>query len=256
MNDELSGRTALVTGAASGIGLAIARRLAAGGAHVVVSDIDEAAAKSAAETIVGSTAAACDVRDEDQVQALIETTVAAHGGLHILVPNAGIMKTAPLTEVDLTQWRSVTAINLDGVFLCLRYGAPAMIASGGGSIVTIGSITATTGTPLTASYAATKAAVVSLTKSAACEFRPYGVRVNTVMPGIVNTALVGGNVADMERFLDAQPGSFEGLIAMKQGRFGLPEEVAEAVAYFASDRSSFCTGSELIVDGGWTASWV
>ena len=145
-------------------------------------------------------------------------------------------------------------VNLDGVFLSIRYAAPAIIAAGGGSIVTLASVTATTGSPLIGHYAAAKAAVVNLTKTAATELRPYGVRVNALLPGFVGTDLVTAAAPGFEEILGLPAGGFDGLIAQKQGRYGTPGEVAEAALFFASSRSSFCTGSELILDGGLDAS--
>lgn len=254
MTTNLTGKTAIVTGAANGIGLAIAGHLAEAGANVVVSDVDEAAAKAAADQIPGSTAVACDVRDEEQVQALVDAAVSAYGALHVMVPNAGVAGVAPILEMDLAAWRAVTSVNLDGVFLSIRYAAPAIIASGGGSIVTIASVTATAGTPLVSSYAAAKAAVVNLTRTAAIELRDHGVRVNAVLPGFVETSLVTSSVGSFEQLLGLPEGGFAALIEQKQGRFGTVDEVARAVTFLASDDSSFCNGAGLVLDGGLAAS--
>jgi NAD(P)-dependent dehydrogenase (short-subunit alcohol dehydrogenase family) len=171
-----------------------------------------------------------------------------------MVPNAGVGSPMPLLHMDLAAWRKVLDVNLDGVFLSIRYAAPAIIAAGGGSIVTLASVTATTGSPLIGHYAAAKAAVVNLTKTAATELRPYGVRVNALLPGFVGTDLVTAAAPGFEEILGLPAGGFDGLIAQKQGRYGTPGEVAEAALFFASSRSSFCTGSELILDGGLDAS--
>jgi NAD(P)-dependent dehydrogenase (short-subunit alcohol dehydrogenase family) len=253
MTAELQGKSAIVTGAAKGIGFAIARYLADAGARVVVSDVDEGAAKSAAAQLPGAVAIACDVRDEDQVRALVDQTVATFGALHIMVPNAGIGMVGPIVETDLAAWRAVTSVNLDGVFLSLRYAAPAIIASGGGAIIPIASVTATAGSPLIASYAASKAAVVNLTKTAAVELGPHGVRVNAVLPGFIGTDLVNDRASEFEAALGLPPGGFADFIAQKQGRYGSVEEVAAAVGYFASEESAFCSGSLLALDGGLTA---
>ncbi len=250
MSHNLQGKTAIVTGAANGIGLGIARHLSEAGANVVVADLDEAAAKSAADGLANATAIACDVRDEHQVQALVDATVATYGALHVMVPNAGVASVSPIVGMDLAAWRAVTSVNLDGVFLSIRYAAPAIIASGGGSIVTIGSVTATAGTPLVAPYAASKAAVVNLTKTAATELRAHGVRVNAVLPGFVETSLVSSQVDGFEAALGLPSGGFAGLIEQKQGRFGTVDEVAQAVLFLAGDESSFCNGSGLVLDGG------
>lgn len=252
--NELSGKVAVITGAGRGIGRAIAERFGAEGATVVVSDIDEIAARKVAEQIPGATYHVCDVRDERQVIELVNAAVEANGALHIMVPNAGVGWPAPLLTMDLAAWRAVTSVNLDGVFLGIRYAAPAIIASGGGCIVTLASVTATTGSPLIGHYAAAKAAVVNLTKTAAIELRPHGVRVNALLPGFVDTDLVSAAVPDFEQMLALPSGGFDALIAQKQGRFGTAAEVAEAALYFAGDRSSFCTGSGLVLDGGLDAS--
>jgi NAD(P)-dependent dehydrogenase (short-subunit alcohol dehydrogenase family) len=247
---SLQGKSAIVTGAAKGIGLAIAQHLANSGANVVVSDIDEAAAKAAAAQLPGAVAIACDVRDEEQVKGLIDQAVATFGGLQVMVPNAGIGLVGPITETDLAAWRAVTSINLDGVFLSFRYAAPAIIASGGGAIVPVASVTALAGTPLVASYAASKAAVVNLTKTAALELGPHGVRVNAVLPGFIGTDLVNDRAPEFEAALGLPDGGFKEFIESKQGRYGTVEEVAEAVCFLASDASSFCSGSGLALDGG------
>jgi NAD(P)-dependent dehydrogenase (short-subunit alcohol dehydrogenase family) len=254
--DELEGRVALVTGAAKGLGRAIATRFAAAGATVVVSDIDAAGAQAAAAELPGGRghAITCDVRDEDQVRGLVERTVADLGALHVAVANAGVGSPCPLLGMDLAAWREVLSVNLDGVFLTLRYAAPAIIASGGGSIVTLASVTATAGSPLIGHYAAAKAGVVNLTKTAATELRPQNVRVNALLPGFVGTDLVTAARPGFEELLGLPAGGFDGLIEQKQGRYGTPEEVAEAALFFASDRSGFCTGSGLVLDGGLDAS--
>lgn len=250
MSHNLQGKTAIVTGAANGIGFAIAQHLSEAGANVVVADLDEAAAKTAADQLTNATAVACDVRDEHQVQALIDTTVATYGALHVMVPNAGVAAVSPIVGMDLAAWRAVTSVNLDGVFLSIRYAAPAIAANGGGTIVTIGSVTATAGSPLCAPYAAAKAGVVNLTKTAATELRDFGVRVNAVLPGFVETGLVTAQVEAFESTLGLPPGGFNALIEQKQGRFGTVDEIAKAVLFLAGDDSSFFNGSGLVLDGG------
>lgn len=255
MTGSLDTKVAIITGSGKGLGKAIAQLFAAEGATVVISDIDDAAAEKTAESIPGASAIACDVRDEDQVKALVAQTVDQHGGLHVMVANAGIGGTpAPLLEIDLEVRRRVTSVNLDGVFLTIRYAAPAIIASGGGSIVTLSSVTATAGSPLMAHYAAAKAAVLNLTKTAAIEFRDHGVRVNALLPGFVRSDIVNTAEPIFEHILGLSAGGFDSLITQKQGRFSTATEVAEAALFFASDRSSFCTGSGLVLDGGLDAS--
>jgi NAD(P)-dependent dehydrogenase (short-subunit alcohol dehydrogenase family) len=250
----LEGKVAVITGAGKGIGKAIAEAYSAEGATVVVSDIDEGLAKETASRISGASAIACDVRSEEQVKSLIDQTVAQHGGLHILVPNAGIGRPVPLLNMDYDEWRAVTSVNLDGVFLAIRYGAPAIIASGGGAIVNICSITAQAGTPLIANYSAAKAGVMSLTQSAAVELRAQGVRVNAILPGFVETDMVTAAKPGFEQMLGFAEGQFDQVIAMKQGRYGKVEEVARMAVFLASDRSSFSNGSPFVLDGGCRAS--
>lgn len=253
---QLDGKVAIITGAGKGLGLAIATRFAEEGATVVVSDIDADAAQAAAAGLAGGRghAIACDVQDEAQVEQLVARTVSDHGGLHILVPNAGVASVGPLAQMDFATWRRIMSVNLDGVFLSMRHAAPAIIGSGGGSIVALASVSATTGSPLIGHYSASKAGVVNLAKTFATELRPYGVRVNAVMPGFIETDMVKNEKAAFEGILGLPEGGFDGLIAQKQGRYGTPDEVVEAVLFFASDRSGFCTGSELILDGGLDAS--
>ncbi len=245
--------TAIVTGSAKGIGLAIARDLTTRGYQVVISDINASDAEVAAKELDGSISIPCDVRDEDQVRALVEGTVEHYGRLDLMVPNAGIGIVAPILETDLAAWRAVTSINLDGVFLALRYAAPAIIASGGGSVVNIASVTGTTGTPLVASYAASKAAVVNLTKTAAVELRDHGVRVNAVLPGFIGTDLVNDAAPDFERYLGLPGGGFAPIVQAKQGRFGTPEDVASTVSFLADPAQSWITGSAVSLDGGLTS---
>lgn len=254
MSALLTGKVAVVTGSGAGLGAAIARAFATEGARVVVSDINPGAAKETAAGIDGAIAVTADVTDESQVQALIDTAVTELGGLHIMVANAGVGTPQPLLETSLADWRRTTSVNLDGVFLSIRYAAPAIIASGGGTIVTLSSITSVTGTPLMASYAASKAAVRNLTQTAATELRPLGVRVNALLPGFIDTELVTSGAPTFEAAMGLAPGQFDQLIAQKQGRYGTPEEVAAAAVFLASDQSSWCTGSGLVLDGGYTSS--
>jgi NAD(P)-dependent dehydrogenase (short-subunit alcohol dehydrogenase family) len=250
----LEGKVACITGAAKGLGKAIAEAYAGEGATVVISDIDEGMAKETASRIPGASAIACDVRSEEQVKSLIDQVVAQHGALHIMVPNAGVGRPVPLLAMDLDEWRAVTSINLDGVFLCMRYAAPAIIDAGGGAIVNVCSITAQAGTPLLAHYSAAKAGVMSLTQVACQELRGQGVRVNAILPGFIETDMVSSVKGDFERYLGFPEGQFDQVIAMKQGRYGTPEEVARMAVFLASERSSFSNGSPFVLDGGCRAS--
>lgn len=250
----LEGKVAIVTGAARGLGRAIAEAYGGEGATVVVSDIDEGGAKDTASGIPGASSIACDVRSEEQVKSLVDQTVAQHGALHIMVPNAGIGRPVPLIAMDYEEWRAVTSVNLDGVFLCIRYAAPAIIAAGGGAIIPLCSTTAQAAVPLIAHYAAAKAGVMSLTQTAAIELRGQGVRVNAILPGFIETEMVTSVKEDFERFLGFPEGQFDQVIAMKQGRYGTANEVARMAVFLASERSSFSNGSPFVLDGGCRAS--
>ena len=224
------------------------------GASVVVSDIDATRAQRVADSLPKAIAVTADVRDEDAVRALVNAAVTEFGGLHVVVPNAGIATTVPLTELSFAQWRDVMSVNLDGVFLTIRHSLPALLASGGGSIVTISSITSTAGSALIASYAAAKAAVKNLTETISAELRGHGIRANALLPGFIDTELVTSHQGDFEAALGLEPGGFDQVIAVKQTRYGRVEEVAAAAVFFASDQSSWCNGSSLILDGGFRGS--
>jgi NAD(P)-dependent dehydrogenase (short-subunit alcohol dehydrogenase family) len=240
MSPLLEGRVAIVTGAGKGIGRAIAERYATEGATVIRADIEGAT--------VG-----CDVCDEAQVQRLVESTVAEHGRLDVMVAAAGIATVKPLVEMSLEEWRSVLAVDLDGVFLCTKHAGAAMAAAGGGSIINVASIKAFGGSPGTGHYGAAKAGVVSLTKTAALELRPAGVRVNAICPGWVNTDMVNDNKAELESVLGID---FDAVIEHIQGRLGEPEEITGLALFLASDRSQFASGTTYVIDGGATASLV
>jgi NAD(P)-dependent dehydrogenase (short-subunit alcohol dehydrogenase family) len=251
MTKILDNKTAIVTGAAKGIGLAVARALADAGAKVVLADIDEAGAKAAAEGIAGAEGVGVDVRDEAQVRQAVEDVVAQHGHLDIFVSSAGIASIRPLVEMSLDEWRDVLGVNLDGVFLCTKHAGAAMAQNGGGSIINVASIKAFGGSPVTGHYGAAKAGVVSLSKTAALELRDHGVRVNAICPGWVGTDMVHDNEA---AFKDVTGMPLEEMITQLQGRFGEPEEIAALAVWLASDRSRFASGTAYIADGGATAS--
>lgn len=254
MAGKLDGKVAVVTGAARGIGLAVATRYAAEGAKVVLSDIDSGAAQAAADTIGGGASAmACDVTDEAQVAALIASVVEHHGGLDVAVANAGIAMVSPAVGQSLADWRKVTSVNLDGVFLTLTHAAGAMAASGGGSLVTIASVSGQAGSPLIGAYAAAKAGAINITKTIAIEMRDHGVRANAVCPGFIDTELVKPHKKTFADALGLEAvgiPDFDAFIAIKQGRYGTEEEVAALATFLASDRSGFCTAGEYNLDGG------
>jgi NAD(P)-dependent dehydrogenase (short-subunit alcohol dehydrogenase family) len=254
VNDNLEGKVAVVTGAARGIGLAIATELTKRGAKVTVSDIDKAEAENAAAALDGAEAVACDVTSEDQVGALLNGVKERHGGLDVVVANAGVGRVQPLVEMSLADWRQTMAVNLDGVFLTSRDAARIMAGQGSGSIVNIASITALAGAAGIGNYGAAKAAVVNLTKTLNTEMREYGIRVNAVCPGFIRTALVEG---DNEAAFDALlPGdmTLDQVVLQKQYRWGTPEDVAAAVCFLAGDRSTWISGIDYVIDGGWRAS--
>jgi NAD(P)-dependent dehydrogenase (short-subunit alcohol dehydrogenase family) len=253
MSGILDGKVAIVTGAAKGIGLAIAAKFAEAGARVVLADVDGAGATKAAGKLRGAEGVACDVRDEAQVAGVVRETVKRHGRLDVMVSNAGIATVKTLVEMSLEEWRAILAVDLDGVFLCTKHAALAMANSGGGSIINVASIKAFGGSPATGHYGAAKAGVVSLTKTAALELRAQGVRVNAICPGWSRTDMVADRKAELEKMLGID---LTAAVSHLQGRLGEPEEIAAVAVFLASDRSRFSSGTAYVVDGGATASLV
>ena len=249
MQIRFEGKTALVTGAGSGIGEAIALALASAGAKVAVQDIaaDKAKGVAARITATGGKALALagDVSDAAVVEGLVTQTAAWGGGLHLLVNNAGIGgPSAPTGEYPLDGWDKVIGVNLNGVFYGLRFGIPAMLASGGGAIVNIASILGTVGFAGAPAYVAAKHAVVGLTKNAAMEYATQGIRVNAIGPAFIDTPLLAGfDQAAREWLISLHPA----------GRMGSSEEVAALTLFLLSEHASFITGSYHLVDGGYTA---
>ena len=248
MDQEFAGKVAIVTGAASGIGAAIARQLAAAGGKVAVADANLEGARAVAKEI-GANARpyGIDVSDAEAVAALVAVVVKDFGALHLAVNNAGIGGAlAPIAGYGIDDWRRVIDVNLNGVFYCMKYEIPAMLAAGGGAIVNMSSILGSVGFANAPAYVAAKHALLGLTQNAALEYSPKGIRVNSVGPAFIKTPMVTGS-------LDAATQEF--LITRHPiGRLGEPEEVAELTVFLLSDRASFITGSYHLVDGGYTAS--
>jgi NAD(P)-dependent dehydrogenase (short-subunit alcohol dehydrogenase family) len=244
---------AVVTGAAAGIGRATALRLAADGAAVALGDIDSSGAGEVAAEIAAAgglaIAVTTDVAVATDVEALVGAAVEEWGRLDVVVNNAGIAVAGSVTGISEVDWDRVFAVNLKGVWLGMRFGIPHLRASGGGAIVNMSSVQALLGLPGWAAYAATKGAIISLTRQASVEYAKDGVRVNCVAPGTIMTPMnerIFETSADPEALIR----NWNSMHAL--GRFGAPEEVAAAVAYLASPDAAFITGVCLRVDGGMT----
>lgn len=251
MPGRVADKIAIVTGAASGLGAETARRLAAEGALVMLTDVDPAGA-DLAETI-GERAAFTrhDVTSALDWAAVVTATLEHFGRPSVLVNNAGVASgSLDLLTHSLEDWRRVLSVNLDGVFLGLRYCGPLMAARGGGSVINLSSILGKVGLPGAAAYCASKGGVLLLTKAAALEWAPLGIRVNSLHPGFIDTPMVAGALHAAENGNEMR----DMLIAAHpMARFGIAREIADAVLFLASDESSFMTGAELVVDGGYTA---
>ncbi|HMU89726.1 MAG: glucose 1-dehydrogenase [Pseudomonadales bacterium] len=252
---RLADKFALVTGGASGLGRAQSLTMAREGAAVAVTDLNIAGAEAVAAEIraQGGRAIALphDVADESSWQEVMGQTLNQFGRLSILVNNAGIAASVDAEEGSLADWRHLMSINLDGVFLGVKHGIRALKQSGGGSIINISSIMGLIGSPGSGAYNASKGGVRLLTKSAAlyCAKAGYGIRVNSVHPGFIDTPMIQrimqGPQAEAAR---------QNLIALHPiGRLGVPQDIANGVLFLASDESAFVTGSELVIDGGYTA---
>ena len=237
----LTGRRALVTGGAKGIGAGIARRLAAEGADVVIADVDEAAAKDLAAAI-GATALALDITDPSAV----DEAVAAHGPFAVLVNNAGVDDFAFFTELTPARRRRMLDVNLEGTFACSAAVLPGMQAAGSGRIVNLSSEAGRVGSKGNAVYAATKGAIIAFTKSLARENARYSITVNAVAPGPVDTPMLDATRArpDGARIVDAM------IAGTQLRRLGTTAEIAAAVAFLASDDAGYITGETLGVSGG------
>ncbi|WP_040699990.1 glucose 1-dehydrogenase [Nocardia vinacea] len=236
---RLTGKVALISGGARGMGAAHARALVAEDARVVLGDIlDEEGAALAKE--IGDNAAYVhlDVREKQQWQDAVAEAVQRFGALNVLVNNAGIVNGNLLVDFELSEWQKIIDINLTGTFLGMQAATPAMIEAGGGSVINISSVEGMRGSPGLHGYTATKFAVRGLTKSTALELAQYGIRVNSIHPGLIRTPMTEGIPEDF--------------LQIPLGRAADPSEVSALVTYLASDESSYSTGAEFVIDGGLT----
>ena len=249
---RLEGRVAVVTGGASGIGLATVRRLAAEGARVVIGDVDPVAGKTAADE-VGGLFVATDVTDQAAVENLFTQAFDTFGSVDIAFNNAGISPPddASILDTGLEAWRKVQEVNLTSVYLCCKAAIPYMQRQGKGSIINTASFVAVMGAATSQiSYSASKGGVLAMSRELGVEFARQGIRVNALCPGPVNTPLL------TELFAKDPERAQRRLVHVPMGRFGEPEEIAAAVAFLASDDSSFITANTFLVDGGISGAYV
>lgn len=260
--NRVDGKVALISGAARGLGAQTARVLAAGGAKVVIADIlDELGQQTAAEIGQAAAFVHLDVTDEESWKDAVKFTAAKFGGLHILVNNAGIFRMQSTEETSLADWRRMTAVNLDGVFLGTKSALPMLRESAakdpvGASIVNLSSVAGLTGTARAAPYCMSKGGVRLYTKACAIEFAPWRIRVNSVHPGLIDTDMGRDVLVQMAgpRGAAASNAVRDAMISAHPiGRLGVAMDIANGIAFLASDDSAFMTGSELVVDGGMTA---
>ena len=239
----LKNKVTIITGGAQGIGAACAQRFSAEGAHVVLVDVDNARGSVLAQSL-GALYVHCDVGDKLDVDALVQHTMAKHGRIDVLVNNAGIVKAAPFLDVTEDDFDAVIRVNLKGAFLVAQAVAREMVKTGGGSVINMSSVNAVMAIPSIASYNMSKGAINQLTRVMALALADHGIRVNAVAPGTIATELAAKAVLTSEdakaRILSRTP--------MK--RLGTPEEIADVVAYLASDASSYLTGEIITADGG------
>lgn len=252
MSMNFAGQVALVTGAAAGIGRATAQAFAAEGLNVVVSDVDAAGGEATVELIRQAggeaTFVRCDVSKDADVQALMAATVAAYGRLDYAFNNAGIeIEKGKLNEGSEAEFDAIMGVNVKGVWLCMKYQLPLLLAQGGGAIVNTASVAGLGAAPKMSIYSASKHAVIGLSKSAAIEFAKKKIRVNAICPAVIDTDM-------FRRAYEADPKKGEFVASMHPvGRIGRVEEIAAAVMYLCCDAAAFTTGQALAIDGGMTA---
>jgi meso-butanediol dehydrogenase / (S,S)-butanediol dehydrogenase / diacetyl reductase len=248
---RLTGKVALITGAASGIGAATAQLFSREGAKVVVADIRGVAAEATAQSIraQGGDAIAIetDVTNSDQVRTTVERSLNHYGALHILHSNAGVLITGSVHDMSEDLWAKSIAVNLTGTFLCARYAVPAIKQSGGGSIIVTSSSSGLQGEKVSAAYNATKGGLINLTRQMAVDYAQDGIRVNALCPGWIDTPF---NDPIYQGAGFTKESTYQAIPLRRQGT---PEEAANAVLFLASDESSYITGHILLVDGGLTA---
>ena len=252
--DRVKGKVAIVTGGAGGLGRAEALLLAKEGARVVITDLDEAGIKRAAGEINSQGGKAIfvrhDVTSETDWKRVITRALEEFGRLDVLVNNAGVIIYKKIEDTSLAEWRQLMGVNLDGVFLGTKFAIAAMKKNGGGSIINIASVAGLIGNPDASAYHASKGGVRAFSKAAAIECSKagydYNIRVNSIYPGVIDTSMADDLKKDENKYRTA-------LSWHAVGHFGEPLDVAYGVLYLASDESKFLTGSELVIDGGWTA---
>jgi NAD(P)-dependent dehydrogenase (short-subunit alcohol dehydrogenase family) len=256
MTDRLAGKVAVVTGAASGMGRTAAQLFAAEGAQVVVADVSDDIGAEVVDAIRAgggdATYVRADVSRADDCEAMVRAATDTYGALHVLYNNAGIFPAddGGLLDTPEKTWERVMEVNLKGVWLGCRAGVPAMLASGGGSIINVASFVAFMGAATAqVAYTASKGGVVSMTREIAVEYARRGIRVNALCPGPIETPLLHALLSDPEQ-------RARRLVHIPMGRLGRPEELARAALFLASDDASYMTGATLVVDGGITAAYV
>ena len=252
MAGRLEGRTAVVTGGCSGIGLATVRRFAGEGAKVVIGDVDDVRGKEVAQE-VGGLYVHCDVTDQPQVEAMFAAAKEAFGSVDVAFNNAGISppEDDSILETGLEAWRRVQEVNLTSVYLCCKAALPYMLEQGRGSIINTASFVAVMGAATSQiSYTASKGGVLAMSRELGVQFARQGVRVNALCPGPVNTPLL------QELFAKDPERAARRLVHIPLGRFGEAEEIANAVLFLASDESSFITATDFLVDGGISGAYV
>ncbi len=254
--DELKGKVAIVTGAASGIGLAIARDFAAHGARVTLADIDREAGQSAASALAGARFQAADMTRGEDIQRLVESTATAEGQIDILVNNAGLQYVAPITEFPEAKWRQMIEIMLTAPFLLTKAVLPGMYERGWGRIINIASVHALRASAFKSAYVAAKHGILGLTRVTALEGAEHGVTCNAICPTYVRTPLVEKQIADQARVHNIPESEVVEKIMVSENairRLLEPEEVAHLVTFLCTDAASGITGNAQTIDCGWTA---